>query len=428
VIPQAWDRLRPVKVRTTEHVSKPAEAAHDFNSSPGKTGFDKVPSLLAGHAEHDRTHPAASHCRKTPCAKPAPMKILLIAASGIGDTLIATPLIHELRANFPDAELHALVLWKGSKDLLEGNPHLNAIHQKNLIKDGKLGSIRFLVGLRRHRFDVSMNAHTQGRIHYRVVARMIGAPLRLSHEYESHGWFDRLLVNRTIPQDYALHSVENNNRLLGLIDKEPVLPRHDFEIFLKPAEKEWANQYLSENQLGFRKRIGLHIGSGGTKNLRLKRWPFTHWLELIQRTTAAHTNVAILLFGGPEEQDEHHEIRVATKGAPVFAPPTAHLRQGAALMKHLDCFVSVDTALMHLAAAMKVPNQIVIEAPTLNPTNVPWQNPYRLIPNKAIGGRNLDYYRYDGRPIRGTDEELRRIMASVTVEEVLAAVEQTARA
>jgi len=85
----------------------------------------------------------------------------------------------------------------------------------------------------------------------------------------------------------------------------------------------------------------------------------------------------------------------------------------------------VDTALMHLAAAMKVPNQIVIEAPTLNPTNVPWQTIYRLIRNPVVNGRNLDYYRYDGEPIRGTDEELLRCMASIKVEDVYRAVVDT---
>jgi ADP-heptose:LPS heptosyltransferase len=102
----------------------------------------------------------------------------------------------------------------------------------------------------------------------------------------------------------------------------------------------------------------------------------------------------------------------------VLAPPTRNLRQAAALLAQCDGFLSVDTALMHLAAAMKVPNQLVIEAPTLNPTNLPWQTPYRLIPNPAVGGRNLQYYRYDGGPIRGTDEELRRLMESVTVDAV----------
>jgi len=349
-------------------------------------------------------------------------RILVISLAGIGDTLIATPFIHELRANFPDATIDAFVLWAGSKDLLEGNPHLNAVHQKNLIKEGAFKSLPFLRELRGRNYDISINVHTLGRIHYRAVARFIGARLRLSHEYENHGWLDRLLVNHTIPQDYAVHSVENNNRLLSLLGRKPLLPQHEFEVFLTTAEANWANDFLAANKLSGRKRLGLHIGSGGTKNLRLKRWPFAHWQELIRRLNKSHPDLVILLFGGPEEQKEHEQILAAHVGRLVFAPPTGNLRQAAALMKHLDGFLSVDTALMHLAAAVKVPNQIVIEAPTLNRTNVPWQTKYRVIRNPVVNGHNLDYYRYDGKPIKGTDEELLRCMASITVDEVHAAV------
>jgi heptosyltransferase-2 len=176
------------------------------------------------------------------------------------------------------------------------------------------------------------------------------------------------------------------------------------------------------NQLASRKRLGLHIGSGETKNLRLKRWPFAHWQRLIERLNQSHPDLAILLFGGPEEQSLKTSIDHT-----VFAPPTRNLRQAAALMKHLDCFLSVDTAQMHLAAAMKVPNQIVIEAPTLNPTNVPWQTDYRVIRNPVVNGRNLDYYRYDGKPIKGTEAELVRCMASITVDEVHTAVSDALR-
>jgi ADP-heptose:LPS heptosyltransferase len=350
------------------------------------------------------------------------MKILVISMAGIGDTLIATPFIHELRANFPDATIHALVLWSGSKDLLEGNPHLDAVLQKNLIKEGALKSLRYLAELRRERFDVSINVHTLGRIHYRVVARIIGAPVRLSHEYENHGWLDRWLVNRTIPQDYTVHSVENNNRLLPLLGAKPLLAGHDFEVFLTPEETRFAGEFIETNQLGGRTKLGIHVGSGGTKNLALKRWPLDHYIALLRRLTSAHPGVAVLLFGGPEEQQAHARILAEAHSPAIFAPKTANLRQTAALMARCDSFLSVDTALMHLAAAMKVPNQIVIEAPTLNPTNVPWRNPYRVIRNPVVNGRNLDYYRYDGRPIRGSTEELIRCMASVSVDEVYTAI------
>ena len=130
------------------------------------------------------------------------MKILVISLAGIGDTLLATPLIHELRANFPDATIDALVLWAGSKDLLENNPHLNRVHQKNLITAGKLDTagkleaLRFFWSLRRERYDVSINTHPQSRRLYRMAARIIGAPTRISHEYECFGALDRWLVNR----------------------------------------------------------------------------------------------------------------------------------------------------------------------------------------------------------------------------------------
>ena len=350
------------------------------------------------------------------------MKILVNSLAGIGDTLIATPFLHELRANFPAATIDTFVLWPGSRDLLEGNPHVNSVFQKNLIKEGPLKSLPFLWQLRQRRYDISINVHTMGRIHYRAVARFLGARLRVSHEYEGHGLLDRALVNRTIPQDYTVHSVENNNRLLALLGGQPLLPKHDFEIFLTPAETKTAADFIAAHQLQSRQRLGLHIGSGGTKNLRLKRWPFAHYLELIQRLNRSHPDLAILLFGGPEEQREHEKILATTLGHPVFAPPTKNLRQAAAVLKHCNAFLSVDTAIMHLAAAMKVPNQLVIEAPTLNPTNVPWQNSYRLIRNPVLAGRSLDYYRYDGGPIKGTDEELTRMMASVTVEAVHAVV------
>jgi len=91
------------------------------------------------------------------------MKILVISMAGIGDTLLATPLIAELRANFPAAQIDTLVMWSGSKDLLQGNPHLNSIFQKNLLNVSKVSALRFLHPLRRAVYDVSVNTHPQSR-------------------------------------------------------------------------------------------------------------------------------------------------------------------------------------------------------------------------------------------------------------------------
>src|SRR5207244_2466580 len=127
--------------------------------------------------------------------------------------------------------------------------------------------------------------------------------------------------------------------------------------------------------------LGIHVGSGGTKNLALRRWPLAAYIELTRRLSRAYPALRILLFGGPEEERDHVQILAQLDHNFVYQPATKTLRQAAALLKHCDVFLSVDTALMHLAAAMKVRKQIVIETPTWNKPIEPYGNPFFLVKN-----------------------------------------------
>ena len=349
---------------------------------------------------------------------PSLRRILVIALSGIGDTLIATPLIHELRVQFPEAEIDALVFWPGSRQILEGNPHLNAVHQHDFLRSSKRATLGFLASLRRRKYDLSLNVHTLGRREYRYVARAISARRRLSHSYENQGWFDRWLVTDQIPQDYSVHSVVNNNRLLGLLGIKPQLPSHSYELYLSSDEEAFAEQFIQTESLEGQRLLGVHVGSGGTKNLALRRWPLNHYQRLFREAQLRIPGLHILLFGGPEEQAAHEQLARAVPNS-LHLPRTPTLRKAAALVKRCDAFLSVDTVFMHLAAAVRVPRQLVIETPTVNPPILPLRNDWTLIPNPAVGGRNLDFYRYDGRPIAGSREQIETIMRSVTVEMVL---------
>ena len=124
---------------------------------------------------------------------------------------------------------------------------------------------------------------------------------------------------------------------------------------------------------------------------------------------------------------DHEKIQKALGEENLFFPKTENLRQAAALIGKCDLFLSVDTALMHVAAAMKVRGQIVIETPTWNKPIEPYANSFILVKNPAVAGRNLEFYRYDGSDIQGSPEELARCMASVTVEAVQVCVEKVFR-
>ena len=348
------------------------------------------------------------------------MKILLISLAGIGDTLLATPLIHELRANFPAATIDLLTKEAGARDLLENNPHLNRVLYKNLWRSTRSEALRYFLSLRKNGYDLSINTHPQSRMIYRIAARIIGAKTRISHEYECFGWLDRRLIDKVLPQDYSRHSIENNFDILPMIGAQKKFAAHEIEIFLTAEEEKWAEDFIAANQMTGRKILGIHVGSGGTKNLPLKRWPLKNYASLVQKLNQERPNIHVLLFGGPEEKKEHAFVLALANPELTREVKTPNLRLTAAVMKRCTAFLSVDTALMHVAAALKTPNQIVIEAPTLNITNWPYANDFTIVKNPAVNGRGLDFYRYDGGDIKGTREELIKTMESVKLEEVYA--------
>ena len=47
----------------------------------------------------------------------------------------------------------------------------------------------------------------------------------------------------------------------------------DYEIFLSASELAWAEGFVEKERLAGRHLLGIHVGSGGTKNLALRRWP-----------------------------------------------------------------------------------------------------------------------------------------------------------
>ena len=88
--------------------------------------------------------------------------------------------------------------------------------------------------------------------------------MRISHEYECFGWLDRWLVNRTLPQDYTRHSIENNFDVLPLLGAKKKLPSHDMEFFLTPDEEQLGGRISRQAQTvraenaGRSRRFGRH--------------------------------------------------------------------------------------------------------------------------------------------------------------------------
>jgi ADP-heptose:LPS heptosyltransferase len=354
-------------------------------------------------------------------APKAPRKILLLSLAGIGDAMCALALAEELRLSFPCAEVDGFVTWSGAADIYRNHPAFRRVYEFNMLRAGAWASLRFCRRLRRAGYDVSINTFPQSKGAYRVVAWLIGARRRLSHSYANCGWLDDLWITDFLPARPDQHLIENNLNLLALLEARPQLAEHDYGLRLSEANRRQADEFIAARGLAGRTLVGLHVGSGRTKNLALRRWPLEHYRELIRLLGERHPRVHILLFGGPDEAEEHRALHAILKLPTLHLIETERITDTAAIVERCHFFVSVDTALMHLAAATKVPHQIVIASPTHNRMVEPYRRPYQLIggpPPPSIA------YAFDGRGIQGQPADIEAYLRGIRPETVLAAMEK----
>jgi len=116
-----------------------------------------------------------------------------------------------------------------------------------------------------------------------------------------------------------------------------MLTGHEYELFLTPAEHAWADQFIADHNLAQRRRIGFHVGSGGTKNLALRRWPLESYVALIQKLNHSRPDIAILLLA-PEEEKDH--ARIAAKIGPggILTPRTKNIAKPRPCCKNVTSF------------------------------------------------------------------------------------------
>lgn len=296
-------------------------------------------------------------------------KILVLCLPGIGDALLFTPALRSLRAYFPKAQIWVLVMFKGSQEVLEKNPHIDRIIFWEFLKEGALRSFKFLLELRRQRFDISIMAYPANRIEYSLVHLLAGAKRRYGHRYHHRDLSSlNVLHGHTIWEHDERHNVEEDLALLHLLGIEaqrPIL----LELYLSEEDRAFAEDWLTQRQLHGALLIGFHAGTAEFKNQAKRRWAKEKFATLGD-ALAQELEAQILIFGGPEEQELKEEIchRMSPPGLVVT---NTTMRQTAALIEKCALFVSNDSALMHTAAAMKVPCVVIF-----GPTNPKWVYPY----------------------------------------------------
>lgn len=305
-----------------------------------------------------------------------PHRLLVLSLAGIGNSLLATPMLHRLKETFPSAKVSLLVMFEGSAQVLRYNPFVDEILLWNFLERGIGNSLLFLWGLRQRRFDWVLHTYPANRKAYNLVGTLLGGRRQIGHAYRHDNLRNfNFLKGRALLEDESLHDAEENLRLLeflGIKTSSPI----SLELYLSKEEEAFAEAWLLERGLPGKKLIGFHIGSGLLKNHIRRRWPAERFAKVAD-ALAQKEGVEILLLGGKEDEEVNHRCAQVMKAKPHLVSGL-HFLKSAALLARCHLLITNDSALMHAAAALQVPT-VAIFGPT-NPTYVrPLQSRYRIV-------------------------------------------------
>jgi len=349
------------------------------------------------------------------------MKILILALSGIGDALMFTPAIELMRKALPDAEIEALVMFKGVKDIYERNNCLNKVMFFNFMKEGATKSVRFLWTLRK-KYDITINVYPSNRAEYNIINFLIGAQSRAGVKYLRKDAVNLGILNNVrVTEDDSVHNVITNIRLVEKLLNKKFNSEPSLAFRLLGEDISFAQNYF--NNINIKAEdlvIGFHPGSATLKNHIYRRWEPEKFASLGSRLIK-EKGARILLFGGPEESELKQNIHKLIDSTNCFLVETENLAQSAAIMKRCNVFVSNDSSLMHVASAMQLKVASII-GPTNQDYIHPWKTEHRIV---SLNLNCAPCFFYSPRPLICTRTDVKfKCIKELTVKMVNKAVEE----
>jgi heptosyltransferase-2 len=315
-----------------------------------------------------------------------------------------TPALKLLKDKYPNSEIDALVMFGGVKDIYSRLPQISNIYYHDFLNKSAFESFKFVMILRK-KYNITINVYPSNRKEYNIVNWLLSAKRRaavkyLHKDFSSFGF----LNNLRIPENDSIHNVDTNIKLVESIAGKIVTGELPDLIFpLQQEEMDFATQFLLSYNINKNDIVvGFHPGCSTLKNHIKRRWEPNKFAELGSRLIS-ELNVKILVFGGPEEKKLKEEIVNRVSSENCISVITSNLAESAAVMKRCDLFITNDSSLMHVAAAMKI-KVLAIIGPTNKNYISPWQTEHKII------SLNLDCapcFFYSSKPLSCTRDDLK---------------------
>ncbi len=307
--------------------------------------------MVPGWARAVNSEPATRNPEQTR-AMIDPKIILVIKLKHIGDVLLGTPAIHALKVAYPEARIHALVS-RGTEEMLTGNPDLADVIPFAKPEGRGLRcwreELRLVRALRALRPGLVLEMGKGDR--EAILGYLCGARWRVGFEAGRRGRFgrNRLLTHRAVRTGRE-HIVEGDLKLVEALGIVPADTR--LRLHVGAEEAAAADAILAE--------AGVRPGDPLVTIHPTAKWLFKCWRDegmvaVMDHLAACGFRVAITSGPAPREARKARRILGLARRPAVDLIARLTLKQLAAVIGRSYLFVGVDSAPMHIAAAMGTP-------------------------------------------------------------------------
>ncbi|MCS7209375.1 MAG: glycosyltransferase family 9 protein [Fimbriimonadales bacterium] len=258
----------------------------------------------------------------------------------LGETLLATPVYRALREALPDAQIEA---WVGQRwrSVLAAVKHVNLVQGVPYRPQG-LAYLRLVQRLRRIRPDAVLILRPDTR-RYAALARSARVPMRVGM-VQLRQSCARLLTHVATPPTNA-HQVEWNLAVAeALLNRS--LPRYPLEY----APTTEASLPAPLQGISPRSYAVLHLSTGGVQPQWLpERFAqVSDWLAEQQRLTPVWS-------AAPADAPFAQQVALCAQRPAVNLAGKLSIHQLAEVLRGARLLISVDTGVVHLAAAVGTP-------------------------------------------------------------------------
>jgi len=260
-------------------------------------------------------------------------RILIIQTAFLGDVILATPMVAELKRVFPSAQIDVLVK-KGNESLLKNNPKIDTVHLFNK-KEGKWKNIFTLIRkFRKNKYDLVVNLHRFGSSG--IIAGLSGGKKRYGFKKNPFSFLYTKTFEHTIGD--GTHEVSRNLSIIKEFGASSILRP---ELFPSTDDIRVVQEIVSKPYYCI-----APASVWFTKQLPLKKWA-----ELIRNFD---TKKEVFLIGGPDDIELCNSLKnlIEDNSSITILCGKLSLLQSAELMRRAErCYVN-DSGPLHLASSV----------------------------------------------------------------------------